>query len=926
MNLYNNKLTRRTNLWMRKHFVVPQLRAKLNNNDATILCNNCIGGFVYHDFGLRFNSPTINMFFHGLDFFDFIEHLDYYLQQPLFQIPNPQYDLAAPDYPVAILRGGADLKDIELHFLHYKSFAEAEEKWEARKKRINPGNLFLIWSFVGMEKDEWLYKRAQQLPVKNKVLFVNHPVDHTKYPGFFYIKGFEKQVGLGQLGEFMDLRGHRYYDQFDFPGWLNNTKKNGLEKSMPKISVLMPAYNAEKYITEAIDSVLCQTYTDFEFIIIDDGSTDSTPYIIASYADPRIRYVKNDKNLGIVGALNRGIALAQGEYIARIDADDISLPERFALQVAYMDNNPEVGVCGTAIRLFGEGIEESDRFFSSTADALKSELLFNSCIAHPTAIIRRRILLDHDLRYEEAYKGREDYALWWEISKHSGLHVINQVLHRYRIHASQITAKKSDQMAKVALFLQQRMRDLGVMLDSVEETAFVYYCAGKSNALSQELGVAFAHALGKVIRANHDNHFFNDRALRIVCDQASIDVLCHLPPSIRKDCYRAAFHAGSLSWKTFVKLTFRSMLRKLRRVDHEREIGIITCHDVYNFGATLQAYALSKYISEYYKTCRIINYVPDYLYHLVDFMKVDALKWKTSFLRRCIYRLYVLPYNLSLLPKYWVFKDYLRSHIRLTKKYTSYSALAKEMPFFDAYICGSDQIWNSIAFPCGEDPAYYLAFAGNHSKKLSYAASFGAKEISGIGRGLIDRYLPGFTALSVREKSGEEILRSHGLDSITILDPVFLLPSEEWRTQKAKLVLPEKYILVYGYDNSSDMETATRAFSEKLACNVIHLHPDYRSAGPKEFLTLIDNAQLVITSSFHAVAFSVILHTQFIAVKTKNEALFERILNILEICGLQDRIYGSHYGTIDFNSVDRRMQPEIEKAKKFLRVLGDDND
>ena len=212
MNLYNNKLTRRTNLWMRRHFIVPQLRAKLSNNDVTILCNNCTAGFVYHDFGMKFKTPTINLFFHGLDFFEFIEHLDYYLHQPLLQIPNPQYDPAAPDYLLAILSGGTDLKDIELHFLHYNFFEKAQEKWEARKKRINPDNLFLIWTFMGMEKDEGLYERTQRLPVKNKVLFVNHPVDHAKYPDFFYIKGFENQICLGQLGEFMDLKGHRYYD------------------------------------------------------------------------------------------------------------------------------------------------------------------------------------------------------------------------------------------------------------------------------------------------------------------------------------------------------------------------------------------------------------------------------------------------------------------------------------------------------------------------------------------------------------------------------------------------------------------------------------------------------------------------------------------------------------------------------------------
>lgn len=228
MNLYNNKITRRTNLWIRNHIVCPQFRRKLHNTNATILCNNCTGGFVYHDFGMRFNSPTINMFFHGLDFFEFVEHFDAYISQPLTQIQNPKYDPDAPDYPVAVLSGGGTgLKDIEIHFLHYNSFVEANEKWEERKKRINLDNLFLIWTFMGMDKDEELYHRAQALPVKNKVIFVNHPIDHSEYLDFFYIKGFEKQIGLGQLGEYMDLCGHRYYDQFDFVSWLNEGNEYG---------------------------------------------------------------------------------------------------------------------------------------------------------------------------------------------------------------------------------------------------------------------------------------------------------------------------------------------------------------------------------------------------------------------------------------------------------------------------------------------------------------------------------------------------------------------------------------------------------------------------------------------------------------------------------------------------------------------------
>lgn len=117
-----------------------------------------------------------------------------------------------------------------------------------------------------------------------------------------------------------------------------------MEKQTPKISVIMPAYNAEQYISEAIESILNQTYSNFEFIIIDDGSTDRTVEMVQSYSDPRIRFVQNEHNLGVAATLNRGLKLATGEYIARMDADDIALRERFGKQVSFLDMHPEIAV------------------------------------------------------------------------------------------------------------------------------------------------------------------------------------------------------------------------------------------------------------------------------------------------------------------------------------------------------------------------------------------------------------------------------------------------------------------------------------------------------------------------------------------------------------------------------------------------------
>ena len=166
--------------------------------------------------------------------------------------------------------------------------------------------------------------------------------------------------------------------------------------NMPMISVIMPVYNGEKYLCEAIDSILNQTYTDFEFIILNDGSTDKTEEIILSYDDPRIVYVKNETNLQIVKTLNKGIALAKGKYIARMDADDISLPERFEKQLKFMEQYPSIDVCGTWMRIIDK--PKQVWTYPEKHEEIKAQLLFNTPLSHPTLIIKKSFF--NDFKYE----------------------------------------------------------------------------------------------------------------------------------------------------------------------------------------------------------------------------------------------------------------------------------------------------------------------------------------------------------------------------------------------------------------------------------------------------------------------------------------------------------------------------------------------
>lgn len=286
---------------------------------------------------------------------------------------------------------------------------------------------------------------------------------------------------------------------------------------MPKISVVMPAYNAEKYIGEAIESILNQTYTDFEFIIINDGSTDKTKEIIDSYNDSRIVYLENKKNSGIVVTLNKGLDFATGEYIARMDADDIAVDTRFEKQIAIMEGDKSIGVLGTGTKIFGETVETKETHSTLQPEKLKAELLFSTCICHPSAMIRKKVLDDHHLRYKAEYKGAEDYELWWQIASVSKIVTIPDVLHCYRIHPNQVTQVKNDAYKDLLMrMLELRLRTLKISLSDYEKECFLIYCMGNFKEFDQKKLHTYIDVLSKILNHNRKEPFFNQKSLQEV--------------------------------------------------------------------------------------------------------------------------------------------------------------------------------------------------------------------------------------------------------------------------------------------------------------------------------------------------------------------------------------------------------------------------
>lgn len=223
--------------------------------------------------------------------------------------------------------------------------------------------------------------------------------------------------------------------------------------NMIKISVIMPVYNGEKYLAEAIQSVLNQTCKDFEFIIIDDGSTDNTEKIINSFDDSRIILVKL-KHEGIVNALNKGIEISTGEYIIRADADDISELNRFEKLVNYMDSNLEVGVCGSwASKIYEDGKEIGEMVYPPQGNKqIKKYCLFHNPFIHPSVIFRKDEVTK--VGSYRNFKHNEDYELWTRVLRKKSGHNIPEFLLKYRIHSSQITKKNNFKMRLIGMYVR----------------------------------------------------------------------------------------------------------------------------------------------------------------------------------------------------------------------------------------------------------------------------------------------------------------------------------------------------------------------------------------------------------------------------------------------------------------------------------------
>lgn len=224
---------------------------------------------------------------------------------------------------------------------------------------------------------------------------------------------------------------------------------------MPKISVIMSVYNGEKFLKESVLSILNQTYADFEFIIINDGSTDLSLEILRGFEekDKRIRLISRE-NKGLTPSLNEGIKLAQGEYIARMDSDDISMPERFEKQITFLEKNKDIALCGTwAINIDENGNEIGEYKTPITNKEIKKNILFHNPFIHPSVMIRKEIVNNIGL-YNEKIKYAQDYEYWLRMIKKNKVANLDDFLIKYRIAKKSMTRKSNIPMRLEGLFMR----------------------------------------------------------------------------------------------------------------------------------------------------------------------------------------------------------------------------------------------------------------------------------------------------------------------------------------------------------------------------------------------------------------------------------------------------------------------------------------
>lgn len=288
----------------------------------------------------------------------------------------------------------------------------------------------------------------------------------------------------------------------------------------PLVTVLMPVYNAEKYIVEAINSILNQTFTEFEYLIIDDGSTDKSLEIIKSYNDKRIRLVENGVNIKLIATLNKGLDLIESKYICRMDADDISVPTRIGKQLKFMEENPEYKACSSWVHIF---FEKTNRKFDyklvENHNDIRFKTLYQNHFCHPASFIRTDFINKNNLHFDKKYIHSEDYSFFVRLSEIGKIYNIQEVLLRIRKHDSNVSVLNSNIQDKNSIMvIDYQLNKIGIDTKNFDyELYFRFFYTFDFNKKDLE---AVEQMVLQIINANLKSKYLPHKEfIKFLCDK-----------------------------------------------------------------------------------------------------------------------------------------------------------------------------------------------------------------------------------------------------------------------------------------------------------------------------------------------------------------------------------------------------------------------
>lgn len=368
------------------------------------------------------------------------------------------------------------------------------------------------------------------------------------------------------------------------------------------------------------------------------------------------------------------------------------------------------------------------------------------------------------------------------------------------------------------------------------------------------------------------------------------------------------------------------------------DIKTVTCHHVYNYGATLQAYALQEYLESLGHNVEIIDYrLPTHIrYELFSVYP----KGRTYNIVKIfpLLKYFLCPIKNRRMLLTWgrkkSFDDFDNNFLHITAKtYHNISELQANPPLADVYIAGSDQIWNTTMLN-GKDLGYYLDFGNKEIKRISYAASFGGSKISDVDESFVKDELMNFDAISIREKSGLEILNNLDIKGTVVVDPVFLLSKKQWIEKLGLKERNENYIFLYDFLHDDEK---IRNFALELSkttglplCSIndysssSYADKQINDAGPIEFLQYLLNAKFVVSNSFHATAFSLIFQKEFATFPLVSQSNSSRMSDLLSNVGLTYRLSPVKIDVlnkkIDWKNIYNKMHISVLASKLFLET------